>query len=83
MKTFLVSFFLTISLTACASVPPKPSYIPIPSELLADCSKSVITGKTVADLALAYNARGVDIDKCTADKRSLREWDAKLKASIK
>ena len=83
MKTLVALSCLLISLTACASVPPKPTPIPIPSELLVDCVKPVITGKTVGDLALAYNARGVAIDKCNADKGALREWDAKVRSAIK
>lgn len=29
------------------------------------------------DLYLAYQARGLDIDECNADKSTLREWRAR------
>ena len=84
IKTLALSFCLMISLGACANrVIEKPVYIPVPSDYLADCRKSSITGNTVGDLALAYNARGVDIDRCNEDKASLRDWNARMQREIK
>lgn len=70
----LISLFLALSLTACASTTPvqlRPS-----DDLLADCPATPVRLEVNSDLAEAYRVRNSDLRRCNADKAALRAFYA-------
>lgn len=66
----LTLLFLTLCLTACSVTPLMP-----PTNLLADCTHAPApTARTNGALAGAVQAERAALDRCNADKASLRAY---------
>ena len=69
-RSGLISLFLMLSLTSCATIPAPPA------QYLEDCTLSYLAEgpATSADLARLALNREYDMKLCNADKKALRAW---------